>query len=181
LNKFLGLIILDFFKDKNRLHSMSNKTDYKQKLLGIELFEKNSKINVNEISSFNLSYMGDAIFELWCRQKILNRYKNRKVIHNHVVQLVRCQTQAQIANIILPELTPKEKKIYSQGRNSKVISTPKHATVKEYRKASGFECLVGYFFIKKRTKRFEELMKKTKVIEHMESLLNKPIVKNNLH
>ena len=59
---------------------MSNKTDYKQKLLGIELFEKNSKINVNEISSFNLSYMGDAIFELWCRQKILNRYKNRKVI-----------------------------------------------------------------------------------------------------
>ena len=66
----------------------------------------------------------------------------------------------------------KKKKIYFQGRNGKIISTPKHATVKEYRKANGFECLVGYFFVKKKTKRFEQLMNKTEVIEHMESVLN---------
>jgi len=129
---------------------MRNDFIKKQKLIGANLFEKKSTINPNEISSFYLSYMGDALFELWCRQKILQQYHSRKIVHNYVVQLVRCQTQAQIATIILPVLTPEEKKIYFQGRNGKVISTPKHATVKEYRKANGFECLVGYFFLKKK-------------------------------
>jgi len=150
---------------------MVNEIKSKQKLIGVDLFEKNSTINSNEISSFYLTYIGDALFELWCRQKILDRYQNRKLVHNYVVQLVRCQTQAQIATIILPVLTPEEKKIYLQGRNGKVISIPKHATVKEYRKASGFECLVGYFFVIKKTKRFEQLMNKREVIEHMESVL----------
>ena len=128
---------------------MGNEINNKQKTNGTKLFEKNSIIKTNDFSSFYLSYMGDALFELWCRQKILQRYKTRKLVHNYVVKLVRCQTQAQIATIILPILTPEEKKIYSQGRNGKVISIPKHATVKEYRKANGFECLVGYFFLKK--------------------------------
>ena len=141
-----------------------------------DLFEKYSTINANEISPFYLSYMGDALFELWCRQKILQRYQNRKIVHNYVVELVRCQTQAQLATIIQPELTPEEKKIYIQGRNSKVISVPKHATVKEYRKASGFECLVGYLYLKNRTKRFEQLMNKTEVIEHIEYVLKAKIV-----
>ena len=152
---------------------MKNEINFKQKLIGADLFEKNSTNNSNETSSFYLSYMGDALFELWCRQKILQRYQNRKLVHNYVVKLVRCQTQSQIATIILPVLTPEEKKIYYQGRNGKVISVPKHATVKEYRRANGFECLVGYFFVIKKTKRFEQLMNKTEVIEHMESVLSK--------
>ena len=138
-----------------------------------DLLENNSTIEANETSSFYLSYMGDALFELWCRQKILQRYQNRKLVHNYVVQWVRCQTQASIATILLPLLTPEEKKIYIQGRNGKVYSTPKHATVKEYRKASGFECLVGYFFVKKKAKRFEQLMNNKEVVEHMEAVLKK--------
>ena len=136
------------------------------------IFQKNFSINVEELSSFYLSYIGDAIFELWCRQKILQLFQNRKTVHNFVVKLVRCQNQAQIASLILPELTPEEKKIFFQGRNGKVISIPKHATVKEYRKASGFECLVGYLYIINKTSRFEQLMNKLEVVEHMESVLN---------
>ena len=83
---------------------MKNEINFKQKLIGADLFEKNSTNNSNETSSFYLSYMGDALFELWCRQKILQRYQNRKLVHNYVVKLVRCQTQSQIATIILPVL-----------------------------------------------------------------------------
>ncbi len=135
------------------------------------IFQKNFSINVEELSSFYLSYIGDAIFELWCRQKILQLFQNRKTVHNFVVKLVRCQNQAQIASLILPELTPEEKKIFFQGRNGKVISIPKHATVKEYRKASGFECLVGYLYIINKASRFEQLMNKLEVVEHMEAIL----------
>ena len=101
-----------------------------------KIYKNSISLNVNELSTFYLTYVGDALFELWSRQKILQRFQNRKLVHNLVVNMVRCQTQSRISTIILPFLTPKEKKIYSQGRNSKIYSIPKHATVKEYRRAS---------------------------------------------
>ena len=132
------------------------------------LLKPDFSTKVNELSYFSLSYLGDAFFELWCRQKILNRLQNRKQVHKYVVQLVRCQTQAKIAIIIQPHLTSEERKIYNQGRNGKVISPPKHASIKDYRAATGFECLVGYFYFTKNIKRFEELMKKAEVLNLIE-------------
>jgi len=138
-----------------------------------DLFEINPPININDLSYFSLSYMGDALFEVWCRQKILLRFQNRKQVHNSVVQWVRCQTQAKIAMAIEPIMTVEEKKVYSRGRNGKVISPPKHSSIREYRAATGFECLVGYLYFKKETRRFEELMNKKDVLELMESILFK--------
>ena len=68
--------------------------------MNIDIFEIDEPRKLNELSSFSLSYIGDAIFELWCRQKILSRFQNRKIVHSNVVQWVRCQTQAKIAKII---------------------------------------------------------------------------------
>ena len=129
------------------------------------------KITPNDRSSFSLSYLGDAFFELWCRQKILQRLKNRRLVHLHVVQWVRCQTQAQLAQLIYPLLNTKEEIIYRQGRNSKIISPPKHAVIKDYRAATGFECLVGYWYLEEQKKRFEELMNRSEIVECLESVL----------
>ena len=62
-----------------------------------------------EQSSFSLSYLGDAFYELWCRQKILQLLQNRKQVHQSVVQFVRCQTQARLVHLIMPHLTYEEK------------------------------------------------------------------------
>jgi len=62
-------------------------------------FKAEPIIPVKEHSSFSLAYLGDAFFELWCRQKILQRVQNRRLVHQHVVQWVRCQTQAQLAKL----------------------------------------------------------------------------------
>ena len=134
-------------------------------------FDSELTIPLNEHSSFSLAYLGDAFFELWCRQKILQRLKNRRLVHRHVVQWVRCQTQAQLAQLILPLLKIEEGKIYRQGRNSKTISPPKHAAIKDYRAATGFECLVGYWYLEKQTDRFEELMNRSEILEYLESVL----------
>ena len=135
-------------------------------------FNSEVRIPLNEHSSFSLSYLGDAFFELWCRQKILQRSKNRRLVHLHVVQWVRCQTQAQLAELIHPLLNVEEKIIYRQGRNNKVISSPKHAVIKDYRAATGFECLVGYWYLNKQTKHFEALMKRSEIVECLESVLH---------
>ena len=134
-------------------------------------FDSEVRIILNDHSSFSLSYLGDAFFELWCRQKILQRLKNSRLVHLHVVQWVRCQTQAQLAQLIYPLLDTKEEIIYRQGRNSKIISPPKHAVIKDYRSATGFECLVGYWYLKEQTKRFEEIMNRSEIVECLESVL----------
>jgi len=134
-------------------------------------FDAALTIPLNEHSSFSLAYLGDAFFELWCRQKILQRLKNRRQVHLHVVQWVRCQTQSQLAQLIHPLLNIEEENIYRQGRNSKTISAPKHAAIKDYRAATGFECLVGYWYLEKQTKRFEELMNRAEILEYLESVL----------
>lgn len=134
-------------------------------------FDKELTIPLNEHSSFSLAYLGDVFFELWCRQKILQRLDNRKQVHLHVVQWVRCQTQARIALLIQPFLNIEEEKIFRQGRNSKTISPPKHAAIKDYRAATGFECLVGFWYLEKQTKRFEELMKRSEIVAYLESVL----------
>ena len=140
-------------------------------------FDSGLRIPLNEHSSFALSYIGDASFELWCRQKILQRLKNRRLVHLHVVQWVRCQTQAHLALLIQPLLNTEEEIIYRQGRNSKTVSPPKNAVMKDYRAATGFECLVGYWYLEKKTKRFEELMIRPEIVEYLESVL--PICKKS--
>ena len=141
-------------------------------------FDSELRIPLNEHSSFSLAYLGDAIYELWCRQKILQRLKNRRLVHLYVVQWVRCQTQSRLAELIYPLLNTEEEIIYRQGRNSKTISPPKHAVIKDYRAATGFECLVGYWYLEKQTMRFEELMHRSEIVECLESVL--PKTKNHL-
>tara|TARA_B100001142_G_scaffold249996_1_gene250076 strand:+ start:1658 stop:2107 length:450 start_codon:yes stop_codon:yes gene_type:complete len=134
-------------------------------------FESELTIQMNEHSSFSLAYLGDSFFELWCRQKILQSLKNSRQVHLNVVQLVRCQTQAHLARMIHPLLNNEEEIIYRQGRNSKTISPPKHAAIKDYREATGFECLVGYWYLGKQLKRFEELMKRPEIVAYLKSAL----------
>ena len=134
-------------------------------------FDAELKIPLKEHSAFSMAYLGDSFFELWCRQKILQRLKNRGMVHRLVVQWVRCQTQAQLAQLILPLLKIEEGKIYRQGRNSKTVSPPKHASIKDYRAATGFECLVGYWYSEKQTDRFEELMNRSEIMEYLESVV----------
>ena len=134
-------------------------------------FQSELTLQMNEHSSFSLAYLGDSFFELWSRQKILQSLKNSKQVHVNVVQLVRCQTQAHLARLIHPLLNNEEKIIYRQGRNSKTNSVAKHATIKDYREATGFECLVGYWYLGKKIKRFEELMKRPEIVVYLKSTL----------
>jgi len=97
--------------------------------------------------------------------------QNRKQVHQSVIQFVRCQTQARLVHLIMPHLTYEEKNISRQGRNNKVVSLPKHAFTREYRAATGFECLVGFWYLGKEIKRFEKLMSQTEVQEYLESVL----------
>lgn len=118
---------------------------------------KGTILSSAEYSSFELSYIGDAFYELWCRQEVLKLVKKPKDVQLKVVHMVRCQTQARLAALLLPILTEEETKIYRRGKNSKIVC-PKHASMKEYREATGFECIVGYWFLNNDLERFTHFM-----------------------
>ena len=122
-------------------------------------------------STFTLSYLGDACYELWCRKLVVQIFSNPNQVHRKTVKLVRCQSQSKLIDILLPLLKKEEKQVYTKGKNSRPHNVPKSATVEEYRKSTGFECLVGFLFLMKDEERFHELMKDETVQCFIESIL----------
>ena len=60
---------------------------------------------------------------------------------------------------LLPDLTQEEEQIYKRGRNAKSYTKAKHATVMDYRKATGLEALMGYLYLQGNMKRAIDLIK----------------------
>ena len=56
-------------------------------------------------------------------------------------------------------LEEEEKAVYRRGRNAKSYTTAKNASVADYRKATGFEALIGYLYLQNRMDRILELVK----------------------
>lgn len=57
------------------------------------------------------------------------------------------------------ELTEEEHAVYKRGRNSKSVSPAKNQSVTDYRRATGFEALMGYLYLKKDWERMLKLVK----------------------
>lgn len=109
-------------------------------------------------SPLALAFLGDSVYEQFVREKLLHE-ANRpaRQLHDAAVARVRAEYQAMAADTILGLLTEEEMDIYKRGRNASGISVPRHASVADYRKATGFECLFGYLQLCGRRSRLEEL------------------------
>ena len=111
-----------------------------------------------EYSPLALAYLGDAVYDLVIRSMVMNR-GNMQVnkMHKKSASLVKAQTQAELIKILEPELTPLEHAAYKRGRNAKSVTMAKHATMIDYRMATGFEALMGYLYLTEQFDRLVEL------------------------
>ena len=167
---FLGFAAIRSYVRKTAIGDLLKNTG-----IDNDLFKPSSEENISKhhqsTSTFTLSYLGDACYELWCRKLVTHRYSNPNQVHRKTVQLVRCQSQSKLIELLLPLLTEEEKKVYTKGKNTRPNNVPKSATVEEYRKSTGFECLVGYWLIRDEAERFNELMNDETVQPFIESFL----------
>ena len=60
---------------------------------------------------------------------------------------------------ILPYLNEEEETVYRRGRNAKSHTAAKNASISDYRRATGFEALIGYLYLKDDLDRIMELVK----------------------
>jgi len=103
---------------------------------------------LSEYSPLILAYIGDAVFELLVRTKIVSAGQGRiKEIHLHTVELVKADHQAYIVRQIFDELSAEEQDIIRRGRNTR-SNPPKNANMQAYRMSTGFEALLGYLYLK---------------------------------
>lgn len=119
---------------------------------------KENGINPKLYSPLVLAYMGDAVFELMVRERMVlkaNMPVNR--LHKSTVSRVCASAQSKGVGIILDSLTEEELTIYKRGRNANGNHVPKNADPQEYRRATGLEALFGYLYLQGNLKRTEEL------------------------
>ena len=116
-------------------------------------------VEAGEYSPLALAYIGDAVYELAIRTLVMNR-GNMQVnkMHKKTANLVKADAQAHFYLLLEEELTDAEKAAYRRGRNAKSFTMPKHATMKDYRMATGFEALMGYLYLSGRTERMVDLV-----------------------
>ena len=107
-----------------------------------------------------LAYMGDAVYEVFTREKLLGEHPDMPAhkLHKINVHYVRAKAQSNAMAAIEPILTEEELAIYKRGRNAKAGTVPKNADLVDYRRATGFETLVGYLHLKKEFDRLNEIM-----------------------
>lgn len=117
-------------------------------------------VDIRTYSPLTLAYIGDGIYDLVIRSIIVGKGNTKASnLHRETSRLVKAQAQAEMTEVLQPHLTEEEADIYRRGRNAKSPTMAKNATMSDYRKATGFEALMGYLYLQDEFERLVELVK----------------------
>jgi len=116
----------------------------------------------NAINTTALAYIGDAVYELQVRKRLIETEKpNVDYLHKEAIKYVSASAQAKaIKEMIKSFLTESEVKLVKRARNQKITSKPRNAEIVSYKLATGFEALIGSLYMENDTKRLDECVDK---------------------
>ena len=118
------------------------------------------EVDVRTYSPLALAYIGDGIFDLVIRTVIVGKGNTKaSQLHYQTSHIVKAETQAKIIEALENDLTEEEADVYRRGRNAKSPTMAKNAKMVDYRKATGFEALMGYLYLNDEFPRVLELTK----------------------
>lgn len=125
----------------------------------INILEKENINNINEISPLALSFIGDSVYELVIRTKVISDgNKKIKKLHDNKNKYVCASFQALLITKIKDLLTEEENNIYKRARNSHKMSKAKNQNISDYRKATGLEAVIGYLYLTKNMDRLLDII-----------------------
>lgn len=118
-------------------------------------------IDAKELSSVALAYVGDAVYELFIRNHLIQSGGVKpNELHQQAVQYVSAPAQAKVIKSWLASdvLTNEEEAVVRRGRNAKTHSVPKNISIESYKYATAFEALLGYHYLQGDEARLDELL-----------------------
>lgn len=99
-------------------------------------------------SPLTLAYMGDSVFDLLIKEYIVGHHNMQvEKFHKRVSAIVCAKNQAAFMDAHLELFTEEEQEVYNRGRNASVHTKAKNASMAEYKKATGFEAVIGYLHL----------------------------------
>lgn len=110
-----------------------------------------------QINPIVLAYVGDVVFSMYVRLRLVPTSSHVRVIHDLGSKMVSAVCQCWAMQELQDTLSEEEAAVFRRGRNAKSM-VPKSASVHEYRMATAFEALVGYLFLEEREERLNEIM-----------------------
>ena len=111
------------------------------------------KIDLREISPLALAFVGDSVLELLVRQRLVAPGR----LNAEKVKYVSARAQFREEQLLEPLFTAEEMDVFKRGRNASRTAVSKHATPEEYRASTGFECLLGWLYLRGDTARIGQL------------------------
>ncbi|MDR0851497.1 MAG: ribonuclease III [Clostridiales Family XIII bacterium] len=117
-----------------------------------------------------LAYLGDAVYELHIRRYVIATGQiHADRLHTAAVRYVRAGAQAAVIREIFDELSAEEQALVKRARNKKSASKPKNADPVEYKWATAFEALLGYYALSGKTETIESIISRAiKIIDQDE-------------
>ena len=116
---------------------------------------------IDRINTTALAYMGDAVYELRIRERIVETFPaDAGKAHHAAVRYVSAEGQARAAKALLAEgfLTEDEERLLKRARNHRSMSRPAHADPRDYKLATGFEAVLGYLHLTGDPERVDEIV-----------------------
>ena len=118
------------------------------------------QLNPKEINTTALAYIGDAVYEIYVREHVLgqelsgmdkNFGAHVDALHKRAIRYVRADGQAKAIKSMLNGgfLSDEEAALVRRARNHKSASKPKNADAMDYKYATAFEALIGFWHLSK--------------------------------
>ncbi|MBO5480344.1 MAG: Mini-ribonuclease 3 [Clostridia bacterium] len=134
-----------------------------------------STTEVKQLSPVTLAFLGDAVYALWVRERLV-RFGDGKLseLNRTAANVLSARGQSAFLERVLPLLTQEEEEIFRRGRNAKKPTKSKHATAAEYNRSTGFEAVLGYLYLIGDVDRIETLLSLTREEELKGQAVAKP-------
>ncbi len=113
-----------------------------------------------DYSPLVLAYIGDSVYEQYVRTRLVEENPDLPAhkLHRSAIRYVSANAQSNIIGMLEETLSEEELGVYKRGRNAKSPTSAKNSTIVDYRRATGFEALVGYLYLDKKDERLDEVL-----------------------
>ncbi|GAA3317816.1 hypothetical protein GCM10020331_018110 [Ectobacillus funiculus] len=128
---------------------------------GVRWKKRISMIDVKQLNSLALAYMGDAVYEQYVRHHLLLKGSVRpNQLHRLSTSYVCAKAQAKVVYAWLDGkvLTEEEEAILMRGAKRKNLAqSQKNTDVQTYRYSTAFEAVIGFHYLSGNEERLQEL------------------------
>lgn len=128
-------------------------------------------VDVQTTSPLILAYIGDCLYDLAVREYVVSNFPGVvNAVNQKKTAFVCAHAQSEIMGYLIGQgvLTDEEMSVYRRGRNQKSATHSKNSSIQEYRRATGFEALIGYLYLTEQYERMIDL--EARGITHLQML-----------